>query len=170
MTAETLTQSPLAKGPTHGYAGNLKRQYFYYELAGAVEDGDIFELGYLPGNILVVGGHIATDDIDTGTEALDIDVGYAAAGEATDTWTDPNTGVTFTNAAASAAAAGFCNSGVLSGDGITDLLAAGVNYRPFVFPVPLFFSAKTMVQIEANAAAGGGHTGTFGVYIDYICI
>ena len=168
MAAETLTQSPLIVAPTHGYAGTLKRQYFFYEIAANVEDGDIFELGYIPGNVLVTGGHIATDDLDTGTEAMDVDVGWAAAGSATDTWTDPASGITYTNSAASASPAGFCNAGVLTGDGTPEVYQAGVNYRAFVLPIPLWFSAKTMVQLEANAAAGTFTAGRFGVYLDYI--
>jgi hypothetical protein len=169
MAAETLTQDPMIVAPTHGYAGTLKRQYFFYEIAANVEDGDIFELGYLPPNVLVVGGHIATDDLDTGTEAMDVDVGWAANGAAaTDSWTDPNSGRTFTDAGASADPDGFCDAGVLTGDGSAEIYQAGVNYRAFVFPVPLWFGRKTKVQLEANVAAGTGGTGTFGVYIDYI--
>ena len=168
MAAETLTATTLPVDYSQGLAGNLIRQHYVYEiLVAAVEDGDIWELGYIPRNALVSGGHIVTDDLDTGTEALDIDVGFAAAGTATDTWTDPNTGVVYTNAAASASAAGFVNSGVLSGDGATDVFAAGVNYRPILLPYPLWFSAKTMLQIEANAAAGTQAAGTFSVYLDY---
>lgn len=168
MVAETLTRSPLILSPTHGYAGNLKRQYYNYEIAANVEDGDIFELGYIPARALVMGGYIATDDLDTGTEALDIDVGYAAAGASDDTWTDPISGIVYTNAAASAAPAGICNVGVMTGDGSAEIYQAGVNYRAFVLPIPLWFSAKTMLQLEANAAAGTGGTGTFGVYLDYV--
>lgn len=168
MVAETLTRSPLVISPTHGYAGILKRQYFNYEIAANVEDGDIFELGYLPARSLVMGGFIATDDLDTGTEAMDVDLGWAAAGSSADTWTDPNSGIVYTNAAASASAAGLCNVGVMTGDGTAEVYQAGVNYRAIVLPIPLWFSTKTLIQLEANAAAGTGGTGTFGVYIDYV--
>lgn len=168
MAAETLTASTLPAGYGQGLAGNLIRTHYVYEIASdAIEDGDIWVLGYIPRNALVSGGMIVADDLDTGTEALDIDLGFAAAGTATDTWTDPNTGVTYTNAAASAAPAGLVNSGVLSGDGVTDVFAAGVNYRPILLPYPLWFSAKTTLQIEANAAAGTQAAGTFSVYLDY---
>jgi hypothetical protein len=168
MVAETLTRSPLVVAPTAGLAGTLKRQYFSYEIGAAVEDGDIFELGYLPKGCLVTGGFIATDDIDTGTEALDIDVGWAANGGASATFYDSLTGATLTNSGGTADPDGFCNVGVMTGDGTGEVYQAGVNYRAFVFPVPLYFSEKTMVQLEANVASAGGHTGTFGVYIDYI--
>ena len=168
MVAETLTRSPLINAPTAGLAGTLKRQYFSYEIGAAVEDGDIFELGYLPKGCLVTGGFVAADDIDTGTEALDIDVGWAVSGETTDTFYDSVTGTTFTNSGGTADPDGFCNVGVMTGDGSAEVYQAGVTYRSFVFPVPLYFSERTLVQLEANAASNAGHTGTFGVYIDYI--
>jgi hypothetical protein len=168
MVAETLTRSPLVVAPTAGLAGTLKRQYFSYEIGAAVEDGDIFELGYLPKGCFVVGGCIAADDIDTGTETLDLDVGWAANGGGAATFYDSNTGLTLTNSGENASVAGFCNGGVFTGDGTAEVYNAGVNYRALVFPTPLYFSERTLVQVEANAASHGGHTGTFGVYIDYI--
>ena len=39
--------------------------------------------------------------------------------------------------------------------------------RWMVLPDPLYFSAETMVQLEANAAAGTFAAGTFGVYLMY---
>lgn len=166
MAAETLSNSPLTVGPGIGLAGNAKIWHRKYEIAADVEDGDIFELGKLPANCLVCGGWIAVDDIDTGTEAIDIDVGWAAAG-ASETYTDSQTGVTYTNSGASASAAGLCNTGVLSGDGSTEVYAAGKTFRWMVLPDPLYFSAETMVQLEANAAAGTFAAGTFGVYLIY---
>lgn len=170
MVAETLTASPMPIGPTHGYGGIIKRQYFKYEVAANVEDGDIFEVGYLPPKILVTGGLLVGDDLDTGTETLDMDLGWAASGAATDTWTDPNTGLTFTNSGATADPDGFCNAGVWTGDGVTGVYQAGVCARLLVFPIPLYFSAKTKVQFEANAAANATGTGTIGAYIDYILL
>lgn len=164
----TFTSDPLIIPPTHGYAGTSKRQYYYYDIAANPADGDIYELGYVLPNMLVTGGHIATADIDTGTEALDIDFGWAAGGASTDTWTDPISGITFTNAAATADPDGFCNVGVLTGDGSAEIYQAGVNYRAFVLVTPLWFSAKTKIQLEANAAAGTFTAGRFGVYLDYI--
>jgi hypothetical protein len=89
--------------------------------------------------------------MDTGTEALDLDVGWAA------------------NGAEDADADGFCNSGVLSGDAITDLVAAGINYRPFpMAAAPLTFTKTTTVQAEANAAAATFASGTIFVVVYYV--
>lgn len=169
MTAETLTNPVMSVGSTHGLSHNLKVWHRKYEIAAQVEDGDIFELGYLPANCMVVGGWVATDDMDTGAEALDIDVGWAAAG-GSETYTDPESGVTYTNAAASASATGLCNVGTMTGDGTAEVYQAAVNYRAIVLPDPLFFSKQTKIQIEANTAAATFAAGTFGVYLLYYCL
>lgn len=167
MVAETLTNSLLPIGATHGLAKNLKVHYLTASIASAaVEDGDIWKMGYLPGNVMVVGGWMATSDLDTGTEALDIDIGWDAAG-ASDTYTDPENGLTYTNSAATASATGICNVGLLSGDGVAEVYNVTKNYRAFAFEKPLYFSAKTMIQIEANTPAGTQAAGTFGVYLLY---
>lgn len=167
MTAETLSNDPLTTGATHGLSHTLKVWHRKYEIAANVEDGDIFELGYLPKNAVVCGGWVAADDIDTGTEALDIDVGWAANGGGSATYTDAETGVTYTNAGANASPSGLANVGVMTGDGSAEIYQAGVSYRAMVFPDPLWFSEKTKVQLEANAAANAFAAGTFGVYILY---
>jgi len=168
MTAETLTRSPLIIAASGGLGGTVKRQYFAYVIGAAVEADDVFRLGWIPKNCLVVGGNIATTDIDTGTETLDVDVGWEANGGGSATWTDPNTGLTFTNAGSTLDADGFADVGVMTGDGIAQVYQAGVNYREIVLPVPLFFSERTMVTLTAVAPSHGGHTGTYGVYLDYL--
>lgn len=165
MTAETLTNSPMTVGVTHGLAKNLKVWHRKYEIAANVEDGDIFELGYLPKNVMVCGCVFVCDDIDTGTEALDMDVGWAANGGGSATYTDPDTGVTYTNSGANASATGFSNAGVLTGDGIAELHTG--NQRIQFYPDPLYFSEKTKVQIEANVAANAFTAGTAAVYLIY---
>lgn len=168
MAAETLTNDPVQSGPAHGLFGNVKVKHFSVEFnSDAKEDGDIWVLGQLPKNAMVIGCWVATDDLDTGTEALDVDVGWAANTGGSATYTDPDTGVVYTNAGASADPDGFCNCGVLTGDGLAEVYNAGVNFRQGVFPSPLYFSEKTTVQLEANAAAGTQAAGTFGVYVFY---
>jgi len=168
MTAETLTVSPIPVGAAHGLAKNLKVFYSKYEIAANVEDGDIFQLGYLPKNVMVCGAVLVCDDIDTGTEVLDMDLGWAANGGGSATYTDPETGLSYTNSGASASAAGFINGGVLTGDGIAELHTG--NQRIQFFVDPLFFSEKTMVQIEANVAANSFAAGGAAVYLIYYAI
>jgi hypothetical protein len=117
---------------------------------------------------MVIGGWMWAGDLDSGTETIDIDIGWAANGGTNETYTDPVSGVTYTNAAASASATGFVNSGVLTGDAITDLIASGANYRPFPMPDgPLYFSRETVVQAEVNAAAATPAAGKMYVVILY---
>ena len=125
----------------------------------AKEDGDIWKIGYIPKNAIVCGGWIATDDLDTGTEALDIDVGFDANGAGSVTWTDPRyrrhvhqcpRPLPILTASAMLV--------FMTGDGTGEVYQAGVNFRQFVLPVPLWFAANTMVHLEANAAAAPRQT------------
>lgn len=172
MAAETLTSSQAADNVQpfgHGLAGTVKAAFGKYAVAANVEDGDIFEMCKLPKNCIVVGGAFYAGDMDTGTEALDMDVGWAANGGGAATFTD-NTGTTWSNSGENASAAGFVNAGVLSGDTITDLLA-GSNMRPFPMATgPLYFSEETMVQVEANVAAATFAAGTITVVVYYVVL
>jgi hypothetical protein len=168
MAAETLTNAIMTVGAAHGLSKNLKVWHRKYEIAANVEDGDIFELGFLPGNVMVCGSVFVCDDIDTGTEALDMDLGWAANGGGSATYTDSETGVTYTNSGASASPTGFSNAGVLTGDGLAESHTG--NVRVQFYPDPLFFSAKTKVQIEANAPANAFTAGTAGAYILYYAL
>lgn len=165
MAAETLTNAVMSVGAGHGLAKNLKIWHRKYEIAANVEDGDIFELGYIPARTMVCGCVFVCDDIDTGTEALDMDVGWAANGGGSATYTDPDTNVTYTNSGATASATGFSNAGVLTGDGIAELHTG--NQRIQFYPDPLYFSEETKVQIEANVAANAFTAGTAAVYLIY---
>lgn len=153
MTAETLTGTRAAATfPVFkpSGAGNLAVAYGSYSVAANVEDGDIFELFKLPAGAVVVGGWFHCSDMDTGAETLDIDLGWAANGTES---ADPD---------------GFVNSGVLTGDAITDFLAAG-NVRPFdMSGGPITFSAETTVQAEANAAAATFAAGTIYAMAFYV--
>lgn len=156
MVAETLTTTravstfPVFK-PTG--AGILCCAYGTYELAANVEDGDIFEMCRVPAGATVVGGMIYADDLDTGTEALDMDIGWAANGSDT---ADPD---------------GFGNLGVWTGDAITDWKpVAGIMYPlqgVLLTDGPKTFARETIIQVEANAAANAGGTGTLSVVVYY---
>lgn len=156
MAAETLTATrALAGFPVGGVgpATSLHIATGTYEIAANVEDGDIFEMCKLPANAVVVGGMIYGDDLDTGTETLDMDIGWAANG--TDA-ADPD---------------GFGNLGVWTGDAITDWKpVAGIMYPlqgVLLSGGPKKFSEETTIQIEANAAAATGGTGTVSVVVYY---
>lgn len=159
MTAETLTAARASRTlpiPSHGLGGSVKVAYGTYLLAANVEDGDIFEMCWVPAGATVIGGWLIGEDIDTGTEALDIDVGWAAnGGSATDDAADPD---------------GFGNMGVLTGDafgssevGVTAFLGGKLRSQGFVT-----FTRKTLIQLEANVAANAGGTGRLTVVVFYV--
>lgn len=170
MTAETLTG--LRARRTHpaqgsGYGSTLDGCWGYYSIAANVEDGDIFELVKTPTNgsgFLCLGGWVMSGDMDSGTEALDMDLGWAANGNASAVTMLTPWGQTLTDVGYSASATGLGNFGVWSGDAVTDIHAGG-NYRPLVLATPLWFAKPTMIQIEANVAAATFVAGTVTVVL-----
>lgn len=159
MVAETLTGGRAARtfpAQGHGYSSALYSCWGTYAIAANVELGDIFELCKTPSGslgFLCLGGWLAAGDLDTGIEALDMDLGWAANGSAAAaTWLAP-WGTTYTDSGYTADPAGLGNFGVWSGDAIIDLMPAGSNYRPIVLPTPLYFAQPTKIQVEANVAA-----------------
>lgn len=174
MVAETLTgrqAGPYAKVYKQYIAGMTHTAFGTYSVAANVEDGDIFELCFVPAGALVVGGAFWCSDIDVGTEALDMDIGWADNGAGAETLRVAD-GTVYTNMLTGVAApAGFVNSGVLTGDAITDLIPAGVNYRPFVMSSgPVYFASKTKIQAEANTAAATFAAGTLFTEVRYLLI
>lgn len=157
MVAETLTSTraattfPIAEPVL---AGVLCCATGTFEIAANVEDGDIFEMCRIPAGAVIVDGVMYGDDLDTGIETLDMDVGWAANGNEA---ADPD---------------GLGNFGVITGDAVT-------GYKPEVsirLPLggtlrtagPLLFTATTMIQVEVNAAAATGGTGTLTLNVYYI--
>jgi len=142
MAAETLTSTQAAATfpvyrPTG--AGLLAVSRGTYDVAANVEDGDIFEMSKVCKDALVVHGWLYADDLDTGTEALDMDIGWAANGEES---ADPD---------------GFGNLGVWSGDAVTDIKPETGISMPFggvlISTGSQSFTAETTIQVEANTAA-----------------
>lgn len=162
MVAETLTATraastfPVAKGLG---AGGLNVAYGTYAIAANVEDGDIFEMCKLPAGAVIVGGYFYGKDLDTGTETLDMDIGWAAnGGSGTYDTADPD---------------GLGNLGVLTGDAF----AAG-NVSPvagLIYPLSGIlatgllptFTKETTIQVEANAAAAVFAAGSISVVVFY---
>lgn len=163
MVAETLTGLRAKKKVMpfgHGYGGALYVCHGGYAIGANVEDGDIFELMWTPANFLCLGGWISGGDLDThGTETLDMDLGWAANGGGSETMTDATDGKVYTNAAATASASGLVNAGVLVGDASVHVPVAGIHII-LNLATPLLFTRPTLIQLEANAAAATGGTGT----------
>lgn len=164
MVAETLTSRRAGVDfptftPTG--AGLLCCAWGEYNIGAAVEDGDIFEMCRLPAGATIVGGYFIGTDLDTGTETLDMDIGWAANG-GSGTWdsADPD---------------GLGNLGVLTGDAFAAgnlSNVAGLLY-PFTGRFVIDgrcprFTKETVIQIEANAAGNAGHTGYVTLVVYYV--
>lgn len=162
MVAETLTSTRASDTfRTFQPDGNgaIAVAYGEYNIAAAVEDGDIFEMCKVPAGAVIVGGFLYGADLDTGTETLDMDIGWAANG-GSGTWdaADPD---------------GLGNLGTLTGDAFAAgnlSIAAGLLY-PFNFTTTLGrlprFTKETTIQIEANTAGNAGHTGYVTMVVFY---
>jgi hypothetical protein len=124
------------------------------EIGTALAANDVVQLCRVPKGATVIGGWLYGDDIDTGTETLDMDIGWADNGvdEA-----DPD---------------GFGNFGVMDGDTIAQFKpVAGLLY-PFqgvlLTDGPKTFSAETIIELDVNAAANAGGTGTLSAVVYYV--
>ena len=93
----------------------------------------------------LLAGVLRATDIDTGTETLDIDWGWAANG--TDT-ADEQVSATLASGPATATTTSPC--------------------RHLLVCWPKTFAAETDIQLDVNAAANAGGTGTIWMIIDYV--
>lgn len=144
MAAETLTAARAsATYPVHGAgpAGDCKIGWGTYAVAAAVEDGDIFEMHWVPPGATLIGGYYMSEDMDTGIEALDNMVGWAA--NSSDA-ADPN---------------GLVVASTITGDVSVHLAAAStfIHYGGVLLSAgPKTFTragGSTKVQVENNTAA-----------------
>ena len=138
---------------------NCQVAYETYEIASALSITNTISMLFLP-KCDVVWGFLQGDDIDTGTEALELDVGHLA-----------NTDYNGTDAADPDR---FLDSGVITGDAVTNILptyAAAANFwMPFhglKDGAVTLDGYKTEVQIIMTAAAAAGGTGTLSVAFFY---
>jgi hypothetical protein len=101
----------------------------------------------------VVGGWLMGDDIDTGTEALDIDIGWEANGVDA---ADPD---------------GFGNMGVLNGATVTNVIPVAGIFRllqgVLLADGPKTFNAETIISGLVNAPANAGGVGTLTLVVLY---
>lgn len=151
--AFTRTRADLnAPVPSPGDAGEVKSLYAIIDVTTIAVGTNTIDIGYLPKGAIPIGGYFSCVDMDTGTEALDMDLGITDNGV---DGADPDF---------------FMNGGLFSGDAITDLpLTNSANYRPFTGPFPKTqLGAKTLVQQITNTAANATGTGKFVVRIDYL--
>lgn len=152
----TLTGTRGADGVAVGGFGdgcNLKVAWGSYTFAANPTAADVVRLCWLPKGARVLGGYVQAADIDTGTEALDIDIGWEANGSES---ADPD---------------GFGNLGVWSGDAVTDVRPEVGIYYPLggvlLTTGPQLFNEKTRIIATVNTAANAGGTGIMTVVVFY---
>jgi hypothetical protein len=156
----TLTAARAAANfPVGGFAGAgvLNVAYGSYTLAANPTAADIIKFCKVPAGATVIGGWLRGEDIDTGTEALDIDIGWAANG---------GTGV-----GATADPDGFGNFGVITGDAVTELKPEASIFLPLNGTLksgPVSFDAETSIQGVVNVAANAGGTGVLWLTVLYV--
>jgi hypothetical protein len=138
-------------------AGVLQVAYGSYTLAANPTAADIIQFCKVPAGATVIGGWLRGEDIDTGTEELDIDIGWAANG---------GTGV-----GATADPDGFGNFGVITGDAVTELKPEVSIFLPLNGTLksgPVSFDAETMIQGVVNVDAQAGGTGVLWLTVFYV--
>lgn len=121
-------------------------------LAANPTAADILEFCWIPAGATIVGGYLRGDDIDTGTEALDIDIGWAA------------------NGVESADTDGLGNFGVITGDAVTELKPEASIFLPLNGTLktgPKTFTNKTKITGVVNAPANAGGTGVIWLTVFY---
>ncbi len=154
MTAQTFTGSRAAANvPVFKADGSgiVQAAYGSYTLAEVPEVGDVYRLCRLPAGAVPIGGYFAATDIDSGTETLDIDLGIEANGVET---ADPDY---------------FTNSGVLTGDAITDFaFTQAANVRMITRTSFAALTNETIVSATVVAIHNSGGTGTVSCVIYYV--
>jgi hypothetical protein len=151
--ARALTGVPVRR---FAGAGVVQCAWGSYTLAANPTANDIIQFCRIPAGATVIGGEFRGEDIDTGTEALDIDIGWPANG---------GTGV-----GATADPDGFGNFGTLDGDAVNFIRPEASIYYPLNGTLksgPITFDAETIVQGIVNTAANAGGTGVLWVIVYY---
>lgn len=135
-----------------GGGGDLKVAWGTYAIASAPANADVIRMCRTPRFATVIGGYVMGDDIDTGTETLDFDIGYEGNGVDT---ADPDA---------------WGNLGVVTGDVSVHLPVAGI-WIPFQGVLltggPKRLLAETTHTVTFNAAANAGGTGRLSMAVFY---
>lgn len=129
--------------------GQLGFAFGKYEIAAALSQDDIVQMLKLP-PCQIVDGFLRCDDLDTGTETLEIDVGTSSDADQ------------------------LLDSGVISGDAVVEHLPAYATAANAMFHFnglkdgPISVTAETTIQATITAAAAAGGTGTLYIGVYYI--
>lgn len=139
----------------------------YIDIAANPTAGDIYELCWVPAGFVCTSGLLYGYDLDQGTEALDMDLGWAANG-GSGTYDAVDTD-------------GLGNYGVWEGDAFATGNISRVSSNTFVFAgaflaigVSPFFTKKTKLQLYCNVTANSFVAGRVSIvangYVDHSLI
>ena len=141
-------------------AGLVCAAWGTYEVASNLAAATVIEMCKVPAGATVIGGEFYGDDLDTGTEELDWDIGW------------------FANGVDAANTDGFGNLGVITGDAFAAgnlSSAAGIHYNiasttgsVLQATGPQTFAAETTIGFTVNVDAATGGTGTITLVIYYV--
>jgi hypothetical protein len=155
MSAETLTSVQAAANyPVNAFsgAGVLQVAWGTYAVAATFEDGDIIKICKVPAGATIINGYLQMEDLDDGTGALDVMLGWAANGSDA---ADPN-GLILAGAKPGTisvhldiASSLIHFGGVITGDG------------------PKTFAKETTIQLEANTPSNSFAAGRITVVVYY---
>ncbi len=160
MTTFTAARAAAAKAVHQAVgSGIVNVAYGTLEVAANPVADDIYVMCKVPAGAVILGGNVYADDMDTGTETLDMDLGWAAnGGSGTYDSADPD---------------GLGNWGVWTGDAFAAgniANAAGINL-PFAgnfingdLPV---FTRETTIQLVCIATAATFAAGALSVVVYY---
>lgn len=155
MATYTATEA-LAGATAYGTgdAGTVKAAVGSMEFGTALASADVLQFCRVPAGAVVIGGWLYGDDLDTGTESLDIDIGWAANGnEAAD-------------------ADGLGNLGTITGDAVTGIKPEASIWYPLGgvlrTTAPQLFTAETLITGVVNAAPDATGTGALTLVVLYV--
>ena len=132
--------------PQGGSHSNVSAAWGTYEIGTALSAADTVTFFSLPAGASVIGGWLLGDDIDTGTETLEIDIGDATTGTR------------------------FLNSGVITGDAVVGTKPeVGIMISLFgtLKDGPYTYTSATDIIGTVTAAANAGGTGTVNLVLLY---
>jgi hypothetical protein len=139
------------KAPCKPMAGILGVNYGSLSIAAAQSKDDTITWFYIPQGVIVIDGWLRGDDIDTGTEAYELDIGVS---DDTDK---------------------YLNSGVITGDAVTGVKPVGVLTRlnqntvaaSSADAMPDATTEEEQILGTVVAAANSGGTGELGLWFEY---
>ena len=135
-------------------SGILCRSFGTIQISANPVDSDIYQMCRVPKDSIVTGGWFRLADIDTGTETLEMDIGWA------DNGVDDGNSI------------GLGVFGILTGDAVTGYKPELGTIMPFggvlISDGTKTFGAETIIQVKTDTTAATFVSGQITVLVDYI--